>query len=163
LTEDGLVFAAKNLNLDLTVEKREQLMGAYLSLAAFPDVKPGLEALKKQGVKLAILSNGEPKMLEAAAKSAGIRDLLDDVISVEEVKIFKVSPRVYNLAPERLKVTNPELGFISANSWDINGAASAGLNTFWIQRSAAEVPEELGFQASAVVKAITDLAPLLGG
>ncbi len=134
LTEDGLVFAAKNLNLDLTVEKREQLMGAYLSLAAFPDVKPGLEALKKQGVKLAI-----------------------------EVKIFKVSPRVYNLAPERLKVTNPELGFISANSWDINGAASAGLNTFWIQRSAAEVPEELGFQASAVVKAITDLAPLLGG
>ena len=59
--------------------------------------------------------------------------------------------------------TNPELGFISANSWDINGAASAGLNTFWIQRSAAEVPEELGFQASAVVKAITDLAPLLRG
>ena len=163
LTEDGLIFAAKNLNLDLTVEKREQLMGAYLNLAAFPDVKPGLEALKKQGVKLAILSNGEPKMLEAAAKSAGIRDLLDDVISVEEVKIFKVSPRVYNLASERLKVTNPELGFISANSWDINGAASAGLNAFWIQRSAAEVPEELGFQASAVVKAITDLTPLLGG
>ena len=68
-----------------------------------------------------------------------------------------------NLGPERMKVTNPELGFISANSWDINGAASAGLNTFWIQRSAAEVPEELGFQASAVVKAITDLAPLLRG
>src|SRR5262245_55714456 len=158
LTEDGMVFAAKSLNLDLTSDKKKQLMEAYLSLAAFPDVKPGLEALKKQGVKLAILSNGEPKMLEAAAKSAGIRDLLDDVISVEEVKIYKVSPRVYNLAPERLKVTNPELGFISANSWDINGAASAGLNTFWIQRSAAEVPEELGFQATAVVKAITDLA-----
>jgi 2-haloacid dehalogenase len=163
LTEDGLIFAAKSLNLNLTVEKREQLMGAYLSLEAFSDVKPGLEALKKQGVKLAILSNGEPKMLEAAAKSAGIRDLLDNIISVEEVKIFKVSPRVYNLAPERLSVTNPELGFVSANSWDINGAASAGLNTFWIQRSTAEVPEELGFQASAIVKAITDLAPLLGG
>ena len=163
LTEDGLVWATKNLQLDLTADKKKQLMGAYLSLAAFPDVKPGLEALKTQGIKLAILSNGEPKMLEAAAKSAGIRDLLDDVISVEEVKIFKVSPRVYNLASERLKVTNAKLGFISANSWDINGAASAGLNTFWIQRSAAEVPEELGFQATAVVKAITDLAPLLRG
>jgi 2-haloacid dehalogenase len=161
LTEDGLVWATKNLQLDLTADKKKQLMEAYLSLAAFPDVKPGLEALKKQGIKLSILSNGEPKMLEAAAKSAGIRDLLDEIISVEEVKIFKVSPRVYNLAPEHMKVTNPELGFISANSWDINGAASAGLNTFWIQRSAAEVPEELGFQASAVVKAITDLAPLL--
>ena len=163
LTEDGLVWATKNLQLDLTADKKKQLMEAYLSLAAFPDVKPGLEALKTQGIKLAILSNGEPKMLEAAAKSAGIRDLLDEVISVEEVKIFKVSPRVYNLASERLKVTNAELGFISANSWDINGAASAGLNTFWIQRSAAEVPEELGFQASAVVKAITDLPPLLRG
>ena len=84
-------------------------------------MKPGLEALRKQGARLAILSNGEPKMLEAAVKSAGIRDLLDDVIRVDEVKIFKVSPRVYNLARERMKVTNPELGFISANSWDING------------------------------------------
>jgi 2-haloacid dehalogenase len=65
-------------------------------------------------------------MLEAAAKSAGIRDLLDNVINVDEVKIFKVSPRVYNLAPERMKVSNPELSFISTNSWDINAGASAG-------------------------------------
>src|SRR5215831_5285601 len=161
LTEDGLVWASKNLQLDLTADKKKQLMDAYLTLAAFPDVKPGLEALKKQGIRLAILSNGEPKMLEAAAKSAGIRDLLDEIISVEEVKIFKVSPRVYTLATERLKVTNPELGFVSANNWDAVGAASAGLRTFWIQRSSAEVPEELGFQVDTTVKAITELAPLL--
>ncbi|MEH2540669.1 MULTISPECIES: haloacid dehalogenase type II [unclassified Bradyrhizobium] len=163
LTEDGLVWASKNLQLDLTADKKKQLMDAYLSLAAFPDVKPGLDALKKQGIKLAILSNGEPRMLEAAAKSAGIRDLLDDIISVEEVKIFKVSPRVYNLAPERMKVSNPELGFVSANNWDAVAAASAGLRTFWIQRSTVEVPEELGFQVDTIVKAITDLAPLLRG
>src|SRR5437899_1005770 len=163
LTEDGLLWATKNLQLDLTADKKKQLMEAYLSLAAFPDVKAGLEALKTQGVKLAILSNGEPKMLEAAAKSAGIRDLLDEIISVEEVKIFKVSPRVYNLAPERMKVSNPELGFVSANNWDAVAAASTGLRTFWIQRSTAEVPEELGFQVDTIVKAITDLAPLLRG
>jgi 2-haloacid dehalogenase len=161
LTEDGLVWASKNLKLDLTAEKKKQLMDAYLSLAAFPDVKPGLEELKKQGIKLAILSNGEPKMLEAAAKSAGIRDVLDDVISVEEVKVFKASPRVYNLAAERMKVTNVELGFVSANNWDAVGGVSAGLRTFWIQRSAAEVPEELGFQPDIIIKALTDLAPLL--
>jgi 2-haloacid dehalogenase len=161
LTEDGLVWAAKSLQLDLTADKKKQLMDAWLSLAAFPDVKPGLEALKKDGIKLASLSNGEPKMLEVVSKSAGIHDLLDDIISVEEVKVFKTSPRVYNLATERLKVANPELGFISANSWDICGAASAGLRTFWIQRSAADVPEELGFKADITVKAITDLAPLL--
>src|SRR4029453_7113532 len=103
----------KNLQLDLTADKKKQLMEAYLSLAAFPDVKPGLEALKKQGVKLAILSNGEPKMLEAAAKSAGIRDVLDEIISVEEVKIFKTSNRVYWLATKRLKGGNPETGFVS--------------------------------------------------
>jgi 2-haloacid dehalogenase len=163
LTEDGLVWASKNLQLDLMADKKKQLMDAYLSLAAFPDVKPGLDALKKQGIKLAILSNGEPRMLEAAAKSAGIRDLLDEIISVEEVKIFKVSPRVYNLAPERMKVSNPELGFVSANNWDAVAAASAGLRTFWIQRSTVEVPEELGFQVDTIVKAITDLAPLLRG
>jgi 2-haloacid dehalogenase len=161
VTEDGLVWAAKNLQLDLTVDKMKQLMDAYLSLAAFPDVKPGLDALKKDGVKLAILSNGEPKMLEAAARSAGVHELLDDIISVEEVRAFKASPRVYNLAPERMKVANPELGFISANNWDICGGAAAGLRTFWIQRNAAEVPEELGFKADTTVKALTDLAPLL--
>ena len=134
-----------------------------MSLAAFPDVKPGLEVLKQQGLKLAILSNGEPKMLEAAAKSAGIRDLLDEIISVEEVKIFKTSNRVYWLGTERLKVSNPELGFVSANNWDGVAAVSAGLRTFWIQRTVAEVPEELGFQVDTTVKAITDLPALLRG
>ena len=163
LTEDGLVYASKSLKLDLTPEKRHRLMEAYLSLTAFPDVKPGLEALKTHGLRLAILSNGEPKMLEAAARSAGIFDLLDRILSVEEVKIFKASPRVYNLGPERMNVSPAELGFVSSNSWDVNGAASAGLATFWIQRSAAEPPEELGFAADRVVSAITDLASLVRG
>ncbi len=163
LTEDGLVYACKSLGLALTAEARTRLLDAYLSLAAFPDVKPGLEALKALGFQLAMLSNGEPKMLEAAARSAGILALLDHIVSVEEVKIFKPSPRVYNLAPERLSMSNAELGFVSSNSWDAAGAASAGLRTFWIQRSAAEPPEELGFGAERVVHALTDLAPLVRG
>jgi len=125
-------------------------------------VKPGLQTLKKQGLRLAVLSNGEPKMLQAAARSAGIDTLLDTIISVEEVKIFKVSPRVYNLGPERMNVAGAELGFVTSNSWDVNGAASAGLTTFWIRRSAGEPPEELGFAADRVVRALTDLAPLVG-
>ena len=158
VTEDALVYASKSLGVDLTPARRERLMEAYLTLAAFPDVRPGLEALKARGVRLAILSNGEPRMLEAAAKSAGIDTLLDTIISVEDVKIFKVSPRVYQLGLERLEVSRSALGFVSSNSWDINGAASAGLTTFWIQRRVAEPPEELGFAAKRVVAAITDLA-----
>ena len=162
VTGDALVNAAAGLGLDLTPARRDRLMEAYLTLAAFPDVRPGLEALRDRGVKLAILSNGEPRMLEAAARSAGIDTLLDMIISVEEVKIFKVSPRVYNLGPERLGVDRSALGFVSSNAWDVAGAASAGLTTFWIQRAAGEPPEELGFEAHHVVSAITDLAALLG-
>ena len=162
VTEDALVYAARSLELDLTDARRTRLMDAYLSLEAFPDVRPGLQALRDRGVRLAILSNGEPRMLEAAARSAGIDALLDTIISVEEVKIFKVSPRVYNLGLERLGAGRSALGFVSSNSWDIAGAASAGLTTFWIQRSAAEPPEELGFAADRVVAAITDLPGLLG-
>jgi 2-haloacid dehalogenase len=163
LTEDGLAHASKTLKLDLTPERRTRLMEAYLTLTAFPDVKPGLEALKQRGLRLAILSNGEPKMLEAAARSAGVFELLDRIISVEEVQIFKPSARVYRLGPERLNVNPTELGFVSSNSWDVAGAASAGLITFWIQRSAGEPPEELGFAADRVVRAITDLAALVRG
>ena len=162
VTQDALVYASKRLGLDLSLARRDRLMEAYLTLAAFPDVRPGLEALKTQGMKLAILSNGEQRMLEAAARGAGIDTLLDAIISVEDVKIFKVSPRVYQLGLERLQVGRTALGFVSSNSWDINGAASAGLTTFWIQRTAGEPAEELGFAADRVVAAITDLAPLLG-
>jgi len=119
LTEDGLVWAAKKHKLDLTIDKKKQLMDAYLSLAVFPDVKPGLEALKKQGIKLAILSNGEPKMLATSAKNAGIDGMIEDIISVEDVKVFKPNPRVYHLAAERMGVQNSQLGLVSSNNWDI--------------------------------------------
>ena len=161
LTEDGLVYASKSLKLDLTPDTRRRLMEAYLTLAAFPDVKPGLERLKQQGVRLAILSNGEPKMLQAAAQSAGIAPLLDAILSGEVVNVFKPSPRVYNLIAERLPGGPGTVGFVSSNSWDIAGAGSAGLMTFWIQRNAAEPPEELGFPPTHVVRAITDLPALV--
>ena len=163
VTQDGLIYSAKSLTLDLTAEKRTRLMDAYLTLAAFPDVKPGLQQLKAQGLRLAILSNGEPKMLQSAARSAGIADLLDAIVSVDEIKVFKPSPRVYELASSHLKIAKGDMGFVSSNNWDVNGAGSAGLTAFWIQRSAAEPPEELDYPAARVVHAITDLPALVRG
>jgi 2-haloacid dehalogenase len=161
VTQDALVYSARNLRLDLTAEKRQRLMDAYLTLAAFPDVSPGLRQLKAAGLKLAILSNGEPKMLQSAAASAGIAGLLDAIISVDEIKVFKPSPRVYALASSHLKIAANDIGFVSSNNWDVNGAGSAGLTTFWIQRAAAEPPEQLDYQAAYVVHAITDLPALV--
>jgi 2-haloacid dehalogenase len=138
-------------------------MDAYLNLSVFPDVRPGLEALKKLGVRVAILSNGEPKMLDAAAKSAGISTLLDGVLSANDVKIFKPSPAVYKLVSKRMRVGTSDTGFVSANSWDVHGAASAGLITFWIQRAAGEPPEELGSTQTRVVGAVSDLVAFVRG
>jgi 2-haloacid dehalogenase len=163
LTEDGLVYASNSLGLELTPDRQQRLMDAYLTLDTFPDVRPGLEILKRQGVRLAILSNGEPHMLRATAQHAGILPLLDEIISAEEVGTFKPSPLVYNLASGRMSVPAGDIGFVSSNSWDIAGAGSAGLTTFWVQRAGGEAPEALGFPANYVVRAITDLPALVRG
>ena len=161
LTEDSLVYASNSLGLELTPDGRRRLMDAYLALDTFSDVGPGLEALKQQGVRLAILSNGEPNMLRGAAQHAGILPLLDEIISAEEVGTFKPSPLVYNLASARMSVPAGDISFVSSNSWDIAGAGSAGLTTFWVQRTATETSDELGFPANHVVRAITDLPAMV--
>lgn len=161
ITRDGLVYAAHALKLDLDANKRARLMDAYTALAAFPDVKPGLQQLKAMGLRLAVLSNGEPKMLESAVRNAGIADLLDAVISADEVKVFKPSPRVYDLAATRLNIPKSSIGFVSSNNWDVSGAGSVGLTTFWIQRGSTEPPEQLGYPAAHIVHFLTDLQALV--
>ena len=161
VTEDALVYSARALKLDLTAEKRAALMDAYMTLEAFPEVKPALRRLKSMGLRLAILSNGSPAMLQAAAKHAGVMDLLADIISVDEVRIFKPSPRVYALAATHLRLPEAEIGFVSSNNWDVNGAGAAGMTTFWIQRGSAEPQEELGHPATHVVQALTDLVGMI--
>jgi 2-haloacid dehalogenase len=159
VTADALVFACARLNLNLTAEKRAQLMDAYDKLDTFPEVK---EALKKlSSVPLAILSNGSPKMLQAAVKSSGLEGTLSKVISVDEVKIFKPSPKVYQLAVDHFKIINRgDIGFVSSNGWDAIGAASFGLTSFWINRTDAPM-EELGLKPARVLHKLTDLVDVV--
>jgi 2-haloacid dehalogenase len=160
LTEDALVYSTNSLELNLTGDKRAQLMESYLHLAAFPDVKPGLEALKQISLRLAILSNGEPNMLAAAVRSAGIAHLIDEIFSVDTVKIFKPSPRVYDRLPADLHIDKSEIGFVSSNNWDVNGAGSAGFYAIWLRRS-GEIPEQLGHPAARRISALTELPAAL--
>jgi 2-haloacid dehalogenase len=162
ITDEALVYSARALGLHLTSDARQRLMDAYRTLDSFDDVLPGLQRLKAQGSRLAILSNGTPGMLESAAKSAGIAAVLDDIISVDEIQVFKPSPRVYHHAATRLGLRIGDLGFVSSNGWDVAGAASAGLTTFWMQRNASEPAEELGYGAAHVVHAVPDLIGLIG-
>lgn len=122
------VYGIENRNL------RDQLMDAYLNLRAYPEVPAMLRQLKDAGMRTAILSNGSPKMLDAAVTSAGIADLLDAVLSVEEVGIYKPDPRVYRLAMDRLGVPASSISFQSSNVWDAAAAAANGFNVVWVNR-----------------------------
>ena len=159
ITEAALKFACKTLNLDCPPESRKRLMQAYLNLQPYPEVKEALAALSR--LKLAILSNGSPKMLKALVKNNGLGKTFDSVISVDEVKIFKPDPKVYALAAKKLKVKKSEIGFVSSNFWDICGASSFGLRTFWINR-AGNPSDELGFFPAATLKKLTDLIQFVG-
>ena len=156
VTEDALVFACVKLGLELSGEKRGQLMNAYHTLDLFPEVKEALETLS--GVPLAILSNGSPSMLQAVVKNSGLEGVLSKVISVDEVKTYKPSPRVYQLAVDAFEVKDrTEIGFVSSNGWDLTGAAWFGLTTYWINRANAPI-EELGIQPGKILHTLSGLA-----
>ena len=96
------------------------------------------------------------------AENAGMDTAFDAIMSADELNIFKPSPQLYRLACTRLKVGTGELGFVSSNSWDVSGAASTGLTTFWVQRSAGEPADRLGFSATYVIASLDHLAGLFG-
>src|SRR5918995_1859903 len=118
VTREALAYACEALGLELSVAQMEGLMGEYLRLAAYPDVHESLQELK--GRKHAILSNGSPDMLLPLVESSGLR--FDAVISVDELKIFKPAPQVYELAVRKLGVRKDRIGFVSSNCWDALGA-----------------------------------------
>ncbi len=140
---------------------REAIVGTYLELECYPDVKPALAALKAGGWKLAILSNGSPDMLSAAVKSSGLDELVDPVLSVEEVGVYKPDPRVYGLAADRLGLPAGQIVFLSANSWDAVGAANAGLRVAWVNRF-IQRRERLPAQPDMEIGSLAYLLPLLG-
>ena len=154
VTESALMFACRSLELDCPAATRQKLMDAYLYLNPFSEVRQALQSLSRY--KLAILSNGSPRMLAAVVENAGLKDVFADVISVDELKTFKPSPRVYALASSHLNVPQNAIGFISSNFWDIAGAKSFGLWTCWINRAKAP-EEELGFRPDAVISNLAEL------
>jgi 2-haloacid dehalogenase len=119
---------------------RPKLLEAYLSLDAFADARSALAQLKHRGLRLAILSNGAPRMLAAAVNASGLAEMLDGVLSVDAVRMYKPRPEVYALVTDGLKVAPQDVAFVSSNRWDVMGAAAFGFRTIWVNR--AQMPEE---------------------
>ncbi len=134
LTEESLSFALAFYNINDKALKAD-LLKAYETLSAYEEVVPVLEGLKKQGKKTAIFSNGTDKMLQVAMQAAGINSLIDEVISVDDLQIYKTAPDAYNYCAKRLGVQNKEVCFQSSNRWDIAGAKSSGFHCIWINRN----------------------------
>jgi 2-haloacid dehalogenase len=159
VTQAALEHACAVLGLSLDAGKSAQLMAAYNNLALFPDARDALAALS--GLKLAILSNGSPAMLGPLVANAKLTATLSAVISVDELKIYKPDPRVYQLACDRLGVAKEEIAFVSSNYWDAAGAKNFGFRVFWINRAGARA-DALGTAPDIVLSKLTELSAHVG-
>jgi len=155
VTSDALSFALESLRID-DADLHRRLMSVYLSLDVFPDVKPTLERLKAGGLRLAILSNGTPAMLASAVEHAGIGPLLDAVLSVEDVGVFKPHPSVYRLASDRLTIMPEAICFVSSNGWDAHAAKAFGFRVIWCNRF-NQAPERLPATPDAEMSTLSTL------
>ncbi|MGH6673278.1 MAG: haloacid dehalogenase type II [Xanthobacteraceae bacterium] len=155
LTERALDYAfARVASVDRAL--RPKLLEAYLQLDPFPDAPKALGELKSRGARLGILSNGSPRMLDAAVQASGIGGLFDAVFSVDTVRAYKPQPDVYALVTDGLGIAARDVMFVSSNRWDIMGAASFGFQPIWINR--ARLPDE--YPAHTPVQVVADLSAL---
>ena len=155
LTQEALAWVAARHGVSDEAVLADVLM-AYRHLDPYPEAPDVLRQVRAHGFATAILSNGEPGMLADATRSSGLEDLLDCVLSVETVGVFKPDPRVYRLAEERLALSGPQIAFVSSNPWDAFGAHAFGFQVFWINRSGQ--PDE--YDLRRVATELTDLAAL---
>jgi 2-haloacid dehalogenase len=156
LTERALDFCFEKFpSVDRSL--RPALLEAYKQLGAYPDARPALEALRAKSLKTAILSNGSTDMLSAAVDAAKLKDVLDFVLSVDEVGDFKPRLDVYDLAIDTIGAEPGEIVFISSNRWDIAGAKNAGFKPIWVNR-AGNPNEYADFAPVKVVKSLSEIA-----
>lgn len=160
VTRDALDYALETLRIDRP-GLRNRLMELYLTLDAFPEVPDVLRQLKVAGLKTAILSNGSPAMLDAVVQSARIDKLLDAVLSVEEVGVYKPAPRVYQLAVDRLEIPASQISFQSSNAWDAYAASSFGMKVVWCNRY-RQRPERLPGRPDHEIETLAALPGLVG-
>ena len=160
VTREALEYALDLLKLAHTAAQMQELLAEYRQLAPFVDVARELEALRKGGVELGVLSNGDPEMLEAALVGAGLHRYMDHVLSADQVRAFKTDATVYALGPRALKRPAREILFVSSNGWDACGATWYGYTTCWINR--ADLPlERLGIQPNRIGTDLTTVTDFL--
>ena len=158
ITEDSLDKSMKVFNINKNM--KNELLSLYKILSPYPEVKGVLEDLKKKNFKLAILSNGTPDLLNELVESNKLNNLFDDLFSIEEVKIYKPDPRVYELPIKKYKIKSEEITFLSANTWDVSGGGNFGYNSIWVNRHNS-IFDMLDFQPKNEISNLTQLLDIV--
>ena len=133
VTEESLDKSIKAYEIDSSM--RNELLDLYKILSPFKEVPEVLKSLKDKNLKLAILSNGTPSLLNQLVKSNNLDNLFDDLFSIEEVGIYKPDSKVYDIPIKKYNIKKNEVAFLSANTWDISGSGNYGYNSIWVNRN----------------------------
>jgi 2-haloacid dehalogenase len=160
VSEQALAFALERFRVTASPEQQRHMMDAWLHPKPYPEVAAALPRLKER-YPLAVLSNGSPRMLREGLEHSGLRLHFRWVISVDAVKVYKPSPRVYDLAPKHMKVRKNDILFVSSNSFDVIGAKAFGFRVCWINRTGAPL-DPLGPKPDLTVKSFDELVTALG-
>ena len=158
ITEDSLDKSMIFYNIDNSM--RSELLNLYKVLSPFTEVRDALNKLKQSNYKLAILSNGTPDLLNELVVSNQLKDIFDDIFSVEEAGIFKPDSKVYDLPINKYNIEKNEVLFLSANTWDVSGAGNYGYNTVWVNRN-NNIFDKLDFEPSQQISSLSELLDLI--
>ena len=149
ITEDSLDKSMKAFNIDSAM--KNELLNLYKILSPYKEVPETLKALKEKKIKLAILSNGTPSLLNELIKSNNLNNLFDDIFSIEEVGVYKPDSKVYDIPVKKYKIKNDEIAFLSANTWDVSGGGNYGYQAIWVNRN-NNIFDNLDFKPKLEIK-----------
>ena len=158
ITEDSLDKSMQAFNINKAM--KNELLDLYKILSPYPEVKETLEKLKEKRYKLAILSNGTPALLNELVKSNGLQNLFDDIFSIEEVKIYKPSSKVYDMPIKKYSIKNEEVAFLSANTWDVSGGGNYGFTSIWVNRN-KNIFDNLDYKPKNEISGLNQLIDIL--
>ena len=158
ITEDSLDKSMNFYNIDNSM--RSELLNLYKVLSPFTEVRDALNKLKQSNYKLAILSNGTTDLLNELVVNNQLKDIFDDIFSVEEVGIFKPDSKVYDLPINKYNIEKDKVLFLSANTWDVSGAGNYGYSTVWVNRN-NNILDKLDFEPNQQISNLSELLDLI--
>ena len=158
VTEDSLDKSMIFFNIDQSM--RNELLDLYKILSTFPEVKEVLTKLTERKIKLAILSNGTPSLLNELIKSNNLNNIFDDIFSIEEVGIYKPDSKVYDIPIKKYQIKKNEVAFLSANTWDVSGGGNYGYNSIWVNRNNS-IFDKLDYEPKEQIKNLKEILDLI--